>query len=70
MDVIGLHFKVQVSLVQYLSNGTTETKLVILTFLYCVEFGKNTIRPKENNVGFKWYINGHEREIQKYDAVW
>ena len=30
-------------MVQFLSNGTAKTKLVILAFLYCGEFVKNPI---------------------------
>ena len=35
--------KLQISLVLFISNGKAKTKLVILAFLYCGEFVKNSL---------------------------
>ena len=43
LGIRGLHFKVEISLVWLISNGTEKMKLAILAFLYCGEFVKNPV---------------------------
>ena len=57
VGVIGLYFKVKISLVQFISDGTAKTKLAILAFLSCGKFVKTS------------YISGTVNEENQYSLI-
>ena len=54
MGIRGLCFKVEI-----ISNGIAKTELVILAFLYCREFMKNSIESNRSRVKLN-YIRLHK----------